>query len=93
MTVQHVADSPAFCNGFPQDSRRFLFHVTGLRPAEIGVYAVIFALTASDGPQADNERFLAGYCGCDVRTFRGIKRALIDAGKLTVVDGSLVIGG
>ena len=37
----------------------------------------------------DDERFLAGWCNCDVRVWRRIKTRLIHCGKLSVDNGYL----
>lgn len=54
---------------------------------ERGAYSTVLDLIYSHADQLpDDDRFLAGWCGCDVRVWRRIKTRLISLGKLHV-DG------
>ncbi len=66
----------------------FLEGVRGLKPDQIGIYSVILPLIyASMGMLRDDDRYIAGHCQCDVRTYKKIKDQLIALGKISVRDG------
>jgi uncharacterized protein YdaU (DUF1376 family) len=66
----------------------FLEGVRGLKPDQIGIYSVILPLIyASMGMLRDDDRYIAGHCQCDVRTYKKIKAQLIALGKISVRDG------
>lgn len=55
-----------------------------------GAYNTILDLIYSrDGQLPDDDRFIAGFLGVDVRVWKRLKTALIDAGKLYVEAGML----
>lgn len=61
----------------------------GMSPEEIGVYITICALIYSRGGDVpDDETYLSRICGCHWRTFRAIRKSLIDRGKAEILNGS-----
>jgi uncharacterized protein YdaU (DUF1376 family) len=70
--------------------RDFLQGVRGLKPDQIGIYTIVLLLIYdSMGMLRDEDRFVAGHCQVDVRTYRKIRQQLIDAGKVYEADGYL----
>lgn len=70
--------------------RDFLQGVRGMKPDQIGIYAIVLLLIYdSMGMLRDEDRFVAGHCQVDVRTYRKIRQQLIDAGKVYEADGYL----
>ena len=70
------------------DISDFLEGVRGLTPPQIGIYSVILPLMyANMGMLRDDDRYIAGHCHCDVRTYRKIKAELIEIGKIYVREG------
>ncbi len=62
----------------------------GLSLDERGAYNTALDLIyAHDDQLADDDRFIAGWCQCDVRVWKRIKASLISKGKLYVEGGLL----
>lgn len=74
----------------PWNLRDFLQGVRGLKPDQIGLYAIILNLLYDTmGQLKDDEGFISGHCKCEVRYYRKIRQSLIDAGKIYEADGYL----
>lgn len=57
---------------------------------ERGAYTTVLDLIYSKADElVDDDRFIAGWCGCDVRVWRRIKARLIALGKLHIDNGML----
>ena len=70
--------------------RDFLQGVRGMKPDQIGIYAIVLMLFYdSMGMLRDDDRFVAGHCQVDVRTYRKLRQQLLDAGKVYEADGYL----
>lgn len=68
----------------------FLSGVTYLSPEERGVYMTLCALFWSrQGALPDNDQANARACNTSTRSYRRIKDALVDSGKLQVRDGMI----
>lgn len=50
---------------------------------------VLDLIYANDGALPDDERWVAGELGCDLRVWRRLKAALVERGKLYLADGRL----
>lgn len=75
---------------YKRDPRAALTGMMELSLEERGAYnTVIDLIYDRDGDLPDDDRFLAGWCSCDVRVWRRIKQKLIDTGKLYVEGGKL----
>jgi uncharacterized protein YdaU (DUF1376 family) len=73
---------------YKRDPERALNGMMSLTLDERGAYnTVLDLLYFRDGKLPDDDRFLAGYMGVDVRVWRRIKTRLIGLGKLSVIDG------
>jgi uncharacterized protein YdaU (DUF1376 family) len=84
-----VSDTP-FIKFYPSD---FLGGTSGLSPAERGVYITLLCLIFdNDGPVLRDDTRLARRCGAPKATFVRILDALIEAGKVTELDGMLTNG-
>lgn len=56
-----------------------------------GAYNTILDLIYSHANNlVDDDRFLAGWMMCDLRVWRRIKSALIEAGKIEIIDGRIM---
>ena len=74
----------------PWNLRDFLRGVQGLRPDEIGIYAIILNLLYDTmGQLKDDDYYIAGHCKCEVRYYRKLRKELIAAGKIYEADGYL----
>lgn len=74
----------------PWNLRDFLKGVQGLRPDEIGIYAIILNLLYDTmGQLRDDDRYIAGHCKCEIRYYRKLRQSLIDSGKVFEADGYL----
>ncbi len=74
----------------PWNLRDFLQGVQGLRPDEIGIYAIILNLLYDTmGQLRDDDRYIAGHCKCEIRYYRKLRQTLIDSGKVFEADGYL----
>lgn len=74
----------------PWNLRDFLQGVRGLKPDQIGLYAIILNLLYDTmGQLKDDEGFISGHCKCEVRYYRKLRQSLIDAGKIYEADGYL----
>jgi uncharacterized protein YdaU (DUF1376 family) len=54
---------------------------------EAAYLRVCLLIYSRGGPIPDNERWLAGACRVSTRRWRALRQALVDAGKITIVDG------
>jgi uncharacterized protein YdaU (DUF1376 family) len=70
--------------------RDFLQGVRGMKPDQIGIYAIVLLLIYdSMGMLRDDDRFIAGHCQLDIRYYRRLRQQLLDAGKVYEADGYL----
>ena len=68
----------------------FIAGTLGLSLEEKGAYSLILDLLYDRGrPLPDDPRYIAGVCGCSVRKWNAIRDRLIEAGKITVRDGTI----
>lgn len=75
---------------YKRDPERALKGMFGLNLEERGAYNTVLDLIyLRDGNLPDDDRFIAGYLGVDVRVWRRIKTRLIGLDKLFVKDGLL----
>lgn len=75
---------------YKRDPERALNGMLGLNLEERGAYNTVLDLIyLRDGKLPDDDRFIAGYLGVDVRVWKRIKQRLIDLGKLSVIDGMI----
>jgi uncharacterized protein YdaU (DUF1376 family) len=75
---------------YKRDPDAALSGMMGLSLEERGAYNTVLDLIYTrDGNLPDDERFVAGWLGVDVRVWRRIKNRLIDLGKLYVTEGML----
>lgn len=73
---------------YKRDPDAALSGMMGLSLEERGAYnTVLDLLYTRDGHLPDDERFIAGWLGADVRVWRRIRERLLMLGKLTVVGG------
>lgn len=62
----------------------------GLTLEERGVYSTVLDLIYSrDGDLPDDDRFLAGWLGCDIRIWKRIRLELIKRDKIQIIDGQI----
>lgn len=72
---------------YPSD---WLAGTRGMTATEMGVYITIIAMIYdAGGPVRDDEKRLARRCGISVATFRKIRDALIDEGKIEVAESGI----
>ncbi len=70
--------------------RDFLQGVRGMKADQIGIYTIVLLLIYdSMGMLRDDDKFVAGHCQIDVRTYRKIREQLIGIGKVYEADGYL----
>ncbi|AGA64782.1 hypothetical protein B488_07900 [Liberibacter crescens BT-1] len=70
---------------YPAD---FISGVLGLTLEEKGAYSIILDLIYDrGGPIPDNDKYLAGVCGCSIRKWRIIRGILSQAGKIYFCGG------
>lgn len=75
---------------YKRDPEKALNGMMGLSLDERGAYNTVLDLIYHrDGKLPDDDRFLAGYMGVDVRVWRRIKARLIGLEKLSVIDGMI----
>ncbi len=77
----------AWYKRFPEDA---LAGMMSLNPEQRGIYNTILDLIylyADELP--DDDRFIIGWCHCDLRRYRRVKAELISAGKLFTDGGYL----
>lgn len=75
---------------YKRDPRAALTGMMELTLEERGAYNTVLDLIYDrDGDLPDDDRFLAGWCKCDLRVWRRIKQRLVDLGKLYVEGGKL----
>jgi hypothetical protein len=75
---------------YKRDPDAALGGMMGLTLEERGAYNTVLDLIYShDDRLVDDDRFIAGWCQCDVRVYRRIKDKLIEAKKLVTSDGFL----
>lgn len=73
---------------YKRDPSAALGGMMGLSLEDRGAYNTVLDLIYSrDGNLPDDDRFIAGWMGVDVRVWRRIKQRLIDLGKLYIADG------
>lgn len=76
---------------YKRDPDAALGGMMALTLEERGAYNTVLDLIyARDGDLHDDDRFLAGWCRCDVRVWRRIKSRLIELKKISIVDKKLV---
>jgi uncharacterized protein YdaU (DUF1376 family) len=95
--IQHNQGPPLF-DRHPDDRlvyvqwhiRDFLQGVRGMKADQIGIYTIVLLLIYdSMGMLRDDDKFVAGHCQIDVRTYRKIREQLIAIGKVYEADGYL----
>lgn len=75
---------------YKRDPRAALTGMMELTLEERGAYNTVLDLIYDRaGDLRDDERFIAGWCGCDVRVWRRIRARLLALGKLYVDAGML----
>ena len=75
---------------YRHNPRDFLDGIVGMTPDLIGAYIVTLDLIyARGGPIPNDARWLGGAMGCKERAAAGLVQRLLDAGKLSLVDGAL----
>jgi uncharacterized protein YdaU (DUF1376 family) len=75
---------------YKHNPRDFLEGVQGMGPEAIGAYIVVLDLIYARGGSVPADwRYLAGVMGCSARLAKSLVERLIEAGKLTEVDGLL----
>jgi len=78
---------------YKRDPDAALGGMMGLTLEERGAYNTVLDLIYSHADRLpDDDRFLAGWCNCDVRVWRRLKDRLIELGKLTA-EGGLIRNG
>jgi uncharacterized protein YdaU (DUF1376 family) len=61
-----------------------------MKADQIGIYTIVLLLIYdSMGMLRDDDKFVAGHCQIDVRTYRKIREQLIEVGKVYEADGYL----
>jgi uncharacterized protein YdaU (DUF1376 family) len=76
---------------YKRDPDAFLVGVRGLTLEETGAYAILLELTYSrDGDLPDDDALILRHLGCHWRTWKAIKRNLIDKGKIRL-EGSKIV--
>jgi len=77
-------------NWYKRDMRKALTGMMGLSLEERGAYNTVLDLIYdSDDKLPDDERFIAGWCGVDVRVWKRIRTSLIEKKKLRAESGLL----
>lgn len=72
----------------PRYHRAALDGMRALSLEDRGAYnTVLDLLYDRGGPLPDDDRWLSGWMGCDVRKWKAIKKRLVDAGKLVLQAG------
>ena len=75
---------------YKRDPDAALGGMIGLSLEERGAYNTVLDLIYSHDDQlADDDRFIAGWCQCDVRAWRRVKASLVEKKKLTASGGLL----
>jgi len=75
---------------YKRDPHAALDGMMELTLEERGAYNTVLDLIyARDGAVADDMRFLAGWCRCDIRVWKRIRERLLSLGKLYLADGML----
>jgi hypothetical protein len=75
---------------YKRDPDAALGGMMGLTLEERGAYNTVLDLIYIHTDKLlDDDRFIAGWCGCDVRIWRRIRGRLIHCGKLSVDNGYL----
>ncbi len=75
---------------YKRDPDAALGGMMGLTLEERGAYGTALDLIYSHADQLpDDDRFIAGWCGCDVRVWRRIRAKLMSLGKLSTDEGFL----
>ncbi len=75
---------------YKRDPRAALTGMMELSLEERGAYGTVLDLIYDrEGNLPDDDRFLAGWCKCDVRVWRRIKRRLLALGKIYVDGGKI----
>jgi uncharacterized protein YdaU (DUF1376 family) len=75
---------------YKRDPVAALEGMSNLSLEERGAYDTVLDLIyARDGQVDDDDRFIAGWCRCDVRVWKRIRATLIRLGKLYAIDGTL----
>jgi uncharacterized protein YdaU (DUF1376 family) len=77
---------------YKHDPNAFLHGVAVLTLEETGAYAIIIdAYYAEDGKLPDDDRWISRLMRCDPRTWRRIKKTLIEKSKITVTGGFITV--
>lgn len=75
---------------YKRDPRAALTGMMELTLEERGAYNTVLDLIYDRGGDLpDDERFIAGWCRCDVRVWKRIRERLLNLGKLYVANGKL----
>ena len=73
---------------YKRDPNAALVGMRGMTLEECGAYNIVLDLIYThDGRLADDERFLAGWIGSDLRVWRRLRQRLLDLKKIEVADG------
>ncbi|UNE54926.1 DUF1376 domain-containing protein [Bartonella machadoae] len=68
-------------------SNQFLKELTGLQATEKGVYTtLVLLMTEKQAPLVNNASYLAGWCGCSVRTFKKALDVLISTDHIACLE-------
>lgn len=75
---------------YKRDPDAALGGMMALTLEERGAYGTVLDLIYSHADQLpDDDRFIAGWCGCDLRVWRRIKKRLVELGKLQLEGGCI----
>lgn len=75
---------------YKMDPAKWDFGTADLSLEEEAAYLrIVNAIHKHEGPVPDNDRVLAGMFRCSTRKARGLVKALVEAGKLTIEDGKI----
>lgn len=75
---------------YKRDPDAALGGMMALTLEERGAYGTVLDLIYSHADQLpDDDRFIAGWCNCDVRVWRRLKERLVSLGKLTLEGGCI----
>ena len=75
---------------YKRDPDAALGGMMGLTLEERGAYNTVLDLIYSRADQLpDDDRFLAGWCNCDLRVWRRLKARLLELGKITIEGGMI----
>lgn len=68
----------------------FIAGTLNLTLEQKGAYSLVLDLIYDrGGPIPDDDRYIAGVCGCSIRKWASIKSVLVSSGKIILVDGRI----